>query len=396
MAATTPEPLWEVQRIPNKGYGVIATAPIEPGTRILVEKPLYTRPMTDDPIPRQNSIVESLVQSLPGRAQRDAFHGLASSFDVLYPDHPYYSIATTNEVVLSGAQDGGGVSGLFLRWSRFNHACAPSAYWAWHDEGALKGALTVHAIRRIQPGDEISISYFENRVMPHDDRERYLAEIYCFACDCALCSLAPGPWRDDVDERLERLAAFWRKYHLGEANVFLIPPPLPTHLHDHPTKPTRSPPQQKQKQETGLHKTSAAICKILKAASPSVAKQPRLSSKLRKTSTERGGGGEDGDIGGCIDITFVYEIALALTLVLGDAARAAVFAARNQARYALTSGADCVSALRAGRCARNPRADRSFGALSSGGKRIIRSKAPDVDEIEEEAFEEWLWSAEDW
>ncbi|KAK8099237.1 uncharacterized protein PG998_012478 [Apiospora kogelbergensis] len=327
MAATTPEPLWEVQRIPNKGYGVIATAPIEPGTRILVEKPLYTRPMTDDPIPRQNSIVESLVQSLPGRAQRDAFHGLASSFDVLYPDHPYYSIATTNEVVLSGAQDGGGVSGLFLRWSRFNHACAPSAYWAWHDEGALKGALTVHAIRRIQPGDEISISYFENRVMPHDDRERYLAEIYCFACDCALCSLAPGPWRDDVDERLERLAAFWRKYHLGEAN---------------------------------------------------------------------GGGGEDGDIGGCIDITFVYEIALALTLVLGDAARAAVFAARNQARYALTSGADCVSALRAGRCARNPRADRSFGALSSGGKRIIRSKAPDVDEIEEEAFEEWLWSAEDW
>ena len=414
MAATTPEPLWEVQRIPNKGYGVIATAPIEPGTRILVEKPLYTRPMTDDPIPRQNSIVESLVQSLPGRAQRDAFHGLASSFDVLYLDHPYYSIATTNEVVLSGAQDGGGVSGLFLRWSRFNHACAPSAYWAWHDEGALKGALTVHAIRRIQPGDEISISYFENRVMPHDDRERYLAEIYCFACDCALCSLAPGPWRDDVDERLERLAAFWRKYHLGEANGGHPPSVIPPSSLPHPSSTTDSPSRPSDKaDEVPSTAEAEAGDRIVSATDVKAQNQRRYLQDPEGCFAEcreaaeiileaeedvdgEGGGGEDGDIGGCIDITFVYEIALALTLVLGDAARAAVFAARNQARYALTSGADCVSALRAGRCARNPRADRSFGALSSGGKRIIRSKAPDVDEIEEEAFEEWLWSAEDW
>ncbi|KAK8071002.1 hypothetical protein PG997_011205 [Apiospora hydei] len=88
--------------------------------------------MTDDPIKQQNSIVESLIQNLPDPAQRDTFHALASSFSVLYPDCPYYSIATTNEVALSGEQDGS--SGLFLRWSRFNHACAPSAYWAWHDD----------------------------------------------------------------------------------------------------------------------------------------------------------------------------------------------------------------------------------------------------------------------
>ncbi|KAK8024155.1 hypothetical protein PG993_012221 [Apiospora rasikravindrae] len=194
--ATTPETLWEVRRIPNKGYGVVATAPIEPGTRLLMEKPLYTRPMTDDPIKQQNSIVESLIQNLPDPAQRDAFHALASSFSVLYPDYPYYSIATTNEVAL--------------------------AYWAWHDDHTSPegkgGVLTVHAIRHLNPGDEIHISYFENRVMAHDDRERYLAEVYCFACDCALCSLAPGPWRDDVDERLRQLEAFWRKYHLGESD----------------------------------------------------------------------------------------------------------------------------------------------------------------------------------
>ncbi|KAK7906445.1 hypothetical protein PG985_016451 [Apiospora marii] len=40
--------------------------------------------MTDDPIQRQNSIVESLFQRLPDAAQRDAFHALPSSFSVLY------------------------------------------------------------------------------------------------------------------------------------------------------------------------------------------------------------------------------------------------------------------------------------------------------------------------
>ncbi|KAK7974064.1 hypothetical protein PG989_015912 [Apiospora arundinis] len=400
-AATTPEALWEVRRIPNKGCGVVATALIEPGTRILMEKPLYIRPMTDDPIPEQNSIVESLIRNLSDPAQRNAFHELASSFSVLYPDHPYYSIATTNEVVLSGAQ--AGASGLFLQWSRFNHACTPSAYWAWNDEGVMSGTLTVHAIRRIQPGDEISISYFENRVMSHDDRERYLAEIYCFSCDCALCSLAPGPWRDDVDERLDRLEAFWRKYHLGEEAEGN--PSSTTTSPSQPSNEARTNGPTKQEEEGN----SDAVIDVKARNRRRYLNDPegcfadcREAAELILEAEEDvdgdGGGGEDGDIAGCIDLTFAYEIALALTLALGDAARASVFAVRNQARYTVTLGADSVSAVRAGVCAQNPRADRTFGSLNNGGKRIeIRSQdVPDVEEIGEEAFEEWLWSTEDW
>ncbi|KAK7972908.1 SET domain protein [Apiospora saccharicola] len=418
--AATPESLWEVRCIPNKGYGMVATAPVEPGTCLLVEKPLYIRAMVDDPIQQQNSIVESLIRSLPDAAQRDAFHALASSFSVLYPDYPYYSIATTNEVALSGAQDG--ASGLFLRWSRFNHACTPSAYWAWNeDDGASsskgrRGVLTVHAIRHLNPGDEISISYFENRVMPHDDRERYLAEVYCFACDCALCSLAPGPWRDDVDERLRQLEAFWRKYHLGEdTHGPPSSPSSPSSLSTPassaatPTITTTSKPSNKdgniasKEEEVGenvivdvralnqqryLHDAAGCLAECREAAELILEAEEDVGD---------GAGGEDGDIAGCIDVTFAYEIALALALFVGDAARASVFAARNRDRYTVTLGADSVEALRAGRCAENPCADRSFG-LGGGGRRVMMGSdvVPDAEEIGEEAFEEWLWSAEEW
>lgn len=410
--AATPESLWEVQRIPNKGYGVIATAPIEPGTRLLMEKPLYIRPMTDEPIQQQNSIVESLIRSLPDAAQRDAFHALASSFSVLYPECPYYSIATTNEVALSGAQNG--YSGLFLRWARFNHACTPSAYWAWNGDDTSKGqagVLTVHAIRRLNPGDEISISYFENRVMPHEDRERYLAEVYCFACDCALCSLAPGPWRDDVDERLRQLEAFWRKYHLGEeiqdpSSSPSSPSSLPisTSSAATPTAISRPSKDDGNLASNGEVEGGTRITDVKRLnqqryrhdAAGCLA-ECRAAAELIHEAEEDvgdGAGGEDGDIAGCIDVTFAYEIALALSLYVGDAARASVFAARNRDRYTVTLGADSWEALRAGRCARDPGADRSFGL---GGRWGMGSKVvPDVEEVGEEAFEEWLWSAEEW
>ncbi|KAK7917154.1 hypothetical protein PG985_010762 [Apiospora marii] len=424
--AATPESLWEVRRIPNKGYGVVATAPIEPGTRLLMEEPLYIRSMTDDSIQQQNSIVESLIQSLPDAAQRDAFHALASSFSVLYPELPYYSIATTNEVALSGAQNG--ASGLFLRWSRFNHACTPSAYWAWNSDGTSPkgraGVLTVHAIRRLNPGDEISISYFENRVMPHEDRERYLAEIYCFACDCALCSLAPGPWRDDVDERLRQLEAFWRKYHLGEeiqdrpSSPSSPPNSLPastsTSSAATPTTTTTSRPSDKDdsiasKREEEAGKNIADVRTLnqqrYRHDPAGCLAECREAAELILEAEEDvgdGAGGEDGDIAGCIDVTFAYEIALALALFVGDAARASVFAARNRDRYTVTLGADSGEALRAGRGALDPCADRSFGLGLGGGRRRgmgLGSEGvvvPDVEEIGEEAFEEWLWSAEEW
>ena len=42
-----------------------------------------------------------------------------------------------------------------------------------------------------------------------------------------VCSLAPDPWRDDVDERLEWLVAFWRKPQLDETNDGQPPSAIP-------------------------------------------------------------------------------------------------------------------------------------------------------------------------
>ncbi|KAK8071001.1 hypothetical protein PG997_011204 [Apiospora hydei] len=240
--------------------------------------------------------------------------------------------------------------------------------------------------------------------MPHDDRERYLAEVYCFACDCALCSLAPGPWRDDVDERLRQLETFWRKYHLGESDG---PPLSPssssttsstaagaaTTTTATPSLPSDEPASDVLPTEVREGNDDGADAAVVDVKSlnqrrflhdPTVCfAECREAAELILEAEEDvgdGAGGEDGDIAGCIDVTFAYEIALALTLLLGDAARASVFAARNRDRYIMTLGADSASAVRAGLCARNPCADRSFGLGLGGGGRIP-SRVPDVGRL---------------
>lgn len=46
--------------------------------------------------------------------------------------------------------------GLFLEMSQFNHACNPNAQATWN--GSI-GQETLHALRDIEDGEEITISY---------------------------------------------------------------------------------------------------------------------------------------------------------------------------------------------------------------------------------------------
>lgn len=77
--------------------------------------------------------------------------------------------------------------GLFLAFSRINHSCEANAVW---DTCRQPGVMSIRAARDIQPGEEITISYFwETAEAVEKRRERTRG--WGFVCQCLKC----GPIR---------------------------------------------------------------------------------------------------------------------------------------------------------------------------------------------------------
>ena len=84
------------------------------------------------------------------------------------------------------AKDGVARTAVFTLISRFNHACVPNCHHEWND--AL-GMETVHAIRPIGKGEELSISYLMPAGRVYEQRQQLLSSKFGFTCGCAMCSL---------------------------------------------------------------------------------------------------------------------------------------------------------------------------------------------------------------
>ena len=94
----------------------------------------------------------------------------------------------------SFAADGGSV--VVTQASRINHSCTPNVYHNWN---AASNALTVHAVRDIEPGEEILTSYIQVCVW-QDVRQKWLNR-YGFLCDCAACDLRTEKGRQSEARR---------------------------------------------------------------------------------------------------------------------------------------------------------------------------------------------------
>lgn len=71
---------------------------------------------------------------------------------------------------------------IFPHAARFNHACNPNACFSWNAE---IGKETIHAMRDIEEGEEITLSYCD---MGHGKRLRaWELKHYGFVCDCKAC-----------------------------------------------------------------------------------------------------------------------------------------------------------------------------------------------------------------
>lgn len=65
-------------------------------------------------------------------------------------------------------------------------SCLPNAHNSWNSVAKCE---TIHAIRSIDAGEEITISY--DKGGPSGSRRTHLKDAFGFVCDCSVCSLSP-------------------------------------------------------------------------------------------------------------------------------------------------------------------------------------------------------------
>jgi hypothetical protein len=96
--------------------------------------------------------------------------------------------------------DGISQQALFPEIAMMNHDCRPNAAYFWDEEMMTH---YVHAIRDIQPGEEITITYIDNE-KDRETRMRRLKKNWGFDCDCSACT-AHLAFTTESDSRLYQI-----------------------------------------------------------------------------------------------------------------------------------------------------------------------------------------------
>ncbi|KAK6608606.1 set domain-containing protein 5 [Botrytis cinerea] len=139
--------LFEIKDIPGKGKGLVAHFNIPQGTRIICEKPL----LRAGPMPRDEleGFLGTKLKAMSKESQRQ-FLSLHNSFPA---KKPFSGIFRTNALPCGS---GSSIGGVYPTSCLINHSCMPNAHNNWNSD---KEHETIHAIRSIERGAEITISY---------------------------------------------------------------------------------------------------------------------------------------------------------------------------------------------------------------------------------------------
>jgi hypothetical protein len=309
-----------IKVIPGKGQGMIAASQIPKGARILSETPVFIVPKYDFDFQHLECVVTGEVGRLI-ESQRKAFFALHNIYGDSHSNE--LGIARTNVLPLgSNASQGG----LFLEASRINHSCRHNAQNTWN---SALGRLTVHALKDIKKGDEITISYLaasEN----YAARQARLKAAFDFDCNCSLCSL-PIEQRKMSDQRLDKITRLDER--IGDGMRILSAP-------------------------VACLRDAGELLRLLVEEEVADARIPRL-----------------------------YYDSLQIVVANGDQARARVFAQRAYAARALLEGEDSPEVIRLKGFAERPSSHRLYG-MSMKWKQDV-AKVP--RHLGEGDFDDWLW-----
>lgn len=209
-------PMYALQDVPGKGKGLVAMKTISKGTRILSEEPIIT--IASDNDERMAVDIAQQVEAL-SEHQRQAFLSLHNIYPYKNAGEQYIGIFHTNGLP---GEEVGDIGGIFLEACRLNHACDNNAQRSWNQN--IK-RHTVHALRDINKGEEITVTYLKP-LRNRKDRQKLLLDKFGFTCLCHLCSLQPAQSRES-DKRLEEIARIdYVIHHFDAIDLFLCPLPI--------------------------------------------------------------------------------------------------------------------------------------------------------------------------
>lgn len=173
----------DVRNIPGKGFGLITLQQIKRGQTILLDSPriIASAEFPAHVLQAQGaSLFQEAVARLPS-SDRDSVLNLDKSLG----GTDIEDIMKTNAFAcqLHDGTEGDAYMCLFPSVARINHACRPSAHARFIPKTLL---MEVKALRDIEAGEEISISY--GRIdLKYAERQRLYREGWNFTCTCDLC-----------------------------------------------------------------------------------------------------------------------------------------------------------------------------------------------------------------
>ncbi|KAJ4351518.1 uncharacterized protein N0V89_006861 [Didymosphaeria variabile] len=195
------EDLYDVQNIRGKGKGVLAKQRISKGDLIMLDSPAIVSsarlPMYVTP-----SEGSELLETAAGMLMAEDYNTIMA-LDKPTGTTGLDAILKTNS--FSCQFNDGGVGDeylcLFPQVSRINHACQPNANAKFIPRTLL---MEIRALRDIEPGQEITISYGKVD-LKYAERQKLYRDNWGFKCTCNLC--ASGIYKiSESDWRRERFA----------------------------------------------------------------------------------------------------------------------------------------------------------------------------------------------
>jgi hypothetical protein len=326
LQSTTGNSMYALQDVPGKGKGLVAIEKISKGMRILSEEAVVTVSESVGSERLRTSICKQ-VEAL-GENQRRDFLSMHNIHPYRNAAEQYLGIFRTNSLPAEAVGDKGAI---FLEACRINHACDNNAQKNWNEK--IK-RHTVHALRDINKGEEITITYLaplKNRKA----RQKALQEKFDFTCLCHLCSL-PLEQSQESDRRLEEIHRLDDVIDQLSTEGILVSPLRTLRYFD---------------QQVCLYNEQ-----------------------------------------GREDVGFAQAFVNAAQLVIAnsDLARGRIFAERAASVWKTTLGGDSTPAIKHGALAQDPSKYELFGVSTKWKTKV--DEAPQG--LEPSDFEDWLWRRE--
>ena len=183
-------PPYERRPIPGKGRGVVATRIIHPGELIFKTTPLI---LADSSIydffgpDERAELVDKLIEAIPPK-RRAGFLELSShNSDRAMHEGILATNSFNAQIVRDPSDEGRSASALFVEPSYMNHDCRPNLHYHFNSATLTQ---SIHAVRTIYPGEELTISYIQ-LLMPYNIRHQRLHDNWGFDCSCRACTEVP-------------------------------------------------------------------------------------------------------------------------------------------------------------------------------------------------------------